>query len=363
MKYPWWQPETGATERNLVLEVLESDYLNDGKATKEFEGRIAELVGAEFAVGVTSCTAALSLSLMARGIGFGDEVIVPDMTFIATANAVSMVGARPVLVDVDPETLCLSPEAFEAAITLRTKSVIPVYISGRAGRIDEILEIAARHGIDVIEDAAEALLSRRKGKALGTLGTLGCYSFSPMKKITTGQGGVIVTDDEQLATRIRELKDQGRPVTGTGGDDTHAAYGYNFKLTNLQAAVGLGQLDYLDERNERLKSIYRVYRDELADVSGISVFPFDLEGGEAPQWVDCLAENRDALCAHLAEREMDCRKFWFPLHSQAPYRQSELAFPNATQLAASAAWLPSAFQLSDDDARRICDEIRRFYRA
>jgi perosamine synthetase len=360
--FPWWRPETGSEERTNVFRVLESNYLNDGDVTTEFERRLATELGCRQGVAVTSGTAALFVSLTALGIQHGDEVVVPDITFIATANAVTLAGATPVLVDVDPDTLGMAPDALARAITPRTRAVIPVHVSGRAAAIERILDIATAHGIAVVEDAAEALGSRHHGRYLGTFGQAGCFSFSPNKTITTGQGGLVVTDDEALAVRLRELKDQGRPTRGTGGNDVHASIGFNFKLTNLQAAVGLGQLARLDARCDRLRNIYRAYRLALAGIEQVRLLPFDVDGGETPQWIDAMVENRGGLVEHLKNAGIDCRPFWFPIHTQQPYRQSDRGFPHAMQAASRALWLPSAFSMSDDDVRTVCQQIREFYR-
>jgi len=351
------------SELGFVKGVLDSNFLNDGKVTEEFAGRIAKLVDAKFGLGVTSGTSAIYLSLVALGIGHGDEVIVPDITFIATANAVSMACGTPVLVDVDLSTLNISVAALEAAITSKTKAVVPVHVSGRAAEIENIVRIARERGLAVVEDAAEAFCSRHNGRHLGTFGQTGCFSFSPNKVITTGQGGVIVTNDEAIFHRLRELKDQGRSVRGTGGADTHDRIGFNFKLTNLQAAVGLGQLGKLDARLERVGQTYRIYRDELAGVKGIRVLPFKIDQGEQPQWIDALAERRDELDNFLAENGAGCRRFWFPLHTQKPYRLDDADFPISTRLGKEAIWLPSAFQMTDDDVRTVCRLISQFYRA
>ena len=362
IQIPWWRPETGDREREAVSRVLDSNYLNDGDVTAEFERRLAARLDCRHAVAVTSGTAALFVSLAALGAQHGDEVVVPDVTFIATANAVTLAGATPVLADVDPATLGIAPAALVRAITPRTKAVIPVHVSGRAAAIERIVEIADAHGIAVIEDAAEALGSRRRGRCLGTFGRAGCFSFSPNKTITTGQGGLIVTDDDALAVRLRELKDQGRPVRGTGGNDVHASVGFNFKLTNLQAAVGLGQLSRIDARSERLRNIYRAYRAALAGIEPVHLLPFDVDGGETPQWIDALVDDRDRLVEHLKTAGIDCRPFWFPIHTQQPYRQPDQAFPHAIQVASRALWLPSAFSMTDDDVGTVCQRIREFYR-
>jgi perosamine synthetase len=362
-KIVWWAPELGESEQRRVSKVLASNYINDGEVTEEFARKIATLTNASFGIGVTSGTAAIYLSLVALGIGHGDEVIVPDMTFIATPNAVSMTGATAVLADVDPSTLNLSVEAMQAAITSKTKAVVPVHVSGRAADMENILRVCQQRGLVVVEDAAEAFGSRHNGRHLGTFGQTGCFSFSPNKVITTGQGGVIVSDDAAIFQRLRELKDQGRPVRGTGGADVHDRVGFNFKLTNLQAAVGLGQLEKLNARLERIRQTYRIYRDELAGIKGIRVLPFKIDKGEQPQWIDALTERRDELDDFLAKNGAGCRRFWFPLHAQKPYLRDDADFPNSTRLAKEAIWLPSAFQMTDDDVRTVCRLIIQFYRA
>ena len=361
-QWPWWTPQVGQEEQRLVREVLESGFLNDGDVTTRFEQELALLLGVRYVVGVTSGTAALFLSLAALGIGHGDEVIVPDVTFIGTANAVSLTGAVPVFVDIDPRTLTMDPEALTRAITPRTKAVIPVHVSGRAGDLSAILRVAGAHGLEVVEDAAEAFLSKCQGRCLGTWGRLGCLSFSPQKLITTGQGGAVLTDDPALHARLRELKDQGRPVRGTGGDDVHRSIGYNFKLTNLQAAVGRGQLASAPERLSRMQRIARAYREGLRGVERFSLFPFKLEEGESPQWVDAWCEDRDGLVSYLSRQGAECRNFWFPLHTQAPYRQPDERFPRSTALAPKLFWLPSALSMTEEDVATVCGFAREFLR-
>lgn len=356
----FWVPQFGPEEKALVADVIDSGFLNDGDVTSRFERQIAELLGCKHVIATTSGTAAIFLALASAGIKAGDEVLVPDVTFIATANAVSLTGAKPVLVDVDPANLNLDSAAAEGAITPRTKAIVPVHVSGRAADISAILEIAKRHGSVVIEDAAEAFLSKHRGKCLGTFGSAGCFSLSPNKTITTGQGGLIATDDDQLHVRLRELKDQGRPARGTGGDDTHNSIGYNFKFTNLQAAIGLAQLKDLPRRVDRMRSIHKGYRDGLLGVDGISVLPFHVEQGELPQWTDVLVDQRDALYDHLVSQGIRGRRFWHPIHTQAPYRMPSQQFPNSSKQIPHAMWLPSAFTLSDDDVAAVCAEIQSF---
>lgn len=359
-KIVWWEPQIGEEEYKLVKKALDNNFPNEGELTDLFEQKLIELLGCKHVVAVPNATSAMFLSLKALGIGHGDEVIVPDMTFISTANAVDMCGAKPILVDVDPKTLNIDPNAFSNAITKKTKAVIPVHVCGRAANMKSIMDVANENNIHIVEDAAEAFMSKHKGKYLGTYGKFGCLSFSPHKTITTGQGGAIITNDDELYVRICELKDQGRPVRGTGGDDTHNVIGYNFKFTDLQAGVGLGQLTYLKSRIERMIRNYKLYAENLSGLDGISIFDFNIDEGELPQWTDAIIENRNELDNYLREKGIDCRKYWFALHTQGPYKLPDGNFPNSTNLAPKAIWLPSAFTLSDDDINTVCVHIKQF---
>jgi len=360
-KIEWWSPEIGDYEKEFLLDVCASNYLNEGQYTERFESELAARLGVKHAVAATSGTAALFLGLAALGIGPGDEVIVPDVTFIASINAVKLAGATPVLADIEPERLNLDPQQLKKLVTSRTRAIMPVHVSGRCADMTAIMDIAARHGLSVIEDAAEGLGSKGHGKFLGTIGHVGCISFSPNKIITTGQGGLVLTDDSGVYGRLRELKDQGRPVRGTGGNDIHYSVGYNFKFTNLQAAVGLGQLKRLDVRLARMKDVYRLYREGLAGLSAIRLPGFKIEAEEVPQWVDLVTVEPDRLIEHLAAYGIGCRRYWNPIHTQTPYRLPDDRFPVSTELMRRALWLPSSFKLSDSDIGFVCDRVKEFF--
>ena len=360
MSIRWWHPVLGDAERDEVVAALASNFPNDGEVTEEFERGVAKVCGAKYAVGVTSGTAALFSALAACDIGPGDEVIVPDLTFIATANAVSLTGASPVLVDVCADDMGLDPERVERAITTRTRAILPVHVNGRAAKIHAILDIARRRGLRVIEDAAEAFGSSLDGRGLGSFSDAGCFSFAPSKIITTGQGGAVVTNDDRLHARLRELKDQGRRFRGTGGADEHPRLGFNFKLSNILAAIGVAQLRDFDARRRHLKTLYTEYRRQLAEVPGIEVPRFRLERGESPQWIDVLTARRDGLADFLAERAIDTRKFWYPLHTQEPYARDDAAFPQAITLSANGLWLPSALSVTLEDVAKVCGAIHEF---
>jgi len=354
----WFQPQMTGGELPRLADVLERNFLNDGPLAREFEARIAQRAGVDQGIAVTSGTAAITLALLALGIEPGDEVIVPDLTFIATANAVRLAGATVVLADVEPARLTLSPAAVEAAITSRTRAVVPVDVNGRGADYGQLERICRERGLVMVCDAAEALGSRYAGKPLGSYGDAACFSFSPNKTLTTGQGGIIVTKSAQMADRLYELKDQGRRVRGSGGDDLHPVMGFNFKFTDLQAAVGLAQLDAFDARLAGAARRDAWYREALADVDGI-VFPdMDSQAGEVRQWTDVLIDRRSEVRAALEAERIGCRSFWFPLHSQAPYQQHAARFPNASHISDRGLWLPSNFGLSESDVARVASVIK-----
>lgn len=353
-------PQIEKEDYQFITQALDNNFANEGPLTKEFENAIANFLGSKYAIATNSGTIALFLALKGLGIIHGDEVIVPDVTFIATANAVDLCGAKPILVDIDPKTFNLSPEAFTKAITPKTKAVIPVHVTGRAADMETILKIAKEHNLFVIEDAAEALASKHKGKYLGTFGDAGCFSFSPNKTITTGQGGMIVTDNKELFERLKPLKDQGRSTRGTGGDDLHNTIGYNFRFTDLQAGLGLGQLAHLNKRIERMKKNYQLYSEHLQGIKEINIFKTNIADGEVPQWTDIMTEKRDELVEYLKNQNIDCRKYWYPIHRQLAYKLPDDNFPNSTKLCPKALWLPSAFTLSDEDILTVCEKIKIF---
>ena len=356
----WWEPVFQDNEKDLLSSVIDSGFVNDGPMTERLEQQFAALNGVPYAVATTSGTVALFMALAACGVKRDDEVIVPDLTFIATANAVSLCGAKPILVDVDPTSRCISVDAFERAITARTRAVIPVHVSGRAADVARVTEIARKRGLFVIEDAAEALGSRTAQGALGSFGDAGCFSLTANKTITSGQGGIIITKSDDINRRLRALKDQGRPVRGTGGNDRHSSLGYNFKYTDIQAALALGQLRSLEWRTKHLRRAYTIYSSRLAECRKLTLGPFDIAGGECPQWVDLFSVERDELHDFLLERGVETRKFWFPLHTQAPYKGDSRPFPVASRSSAEGLWLPCAFNMSASDFEHVSGLIRKW---
>jgi perosamine synthetase len=352
----WFGPHLSGRELELVRAVLEREYVNDGPLTREFERKVAAFVGTRHAVAVTSGTAAIALALMAAGIGPGDEVLVPDLTFIATANAVRLAGADVKLVDVEPVRFGVDPDAVIPAIGPRTRALVTVDVNGRGAGYAHLESICREYGLVLICDSAEGLGSRFAGRMLGSFGLAGCFSFSANKTITAGQGGMIVTDSDALHGRLRELKDQGRRKGGTGGDDMHPVLGFNFKFTDLQASVALAQFEEIEQRLVQAVRRDEAYRDRLSNQPGLRLAPMS-EAGEVRQWTDVLIEDRAKIAAALEAEQIGSRNFWFPLHRQEPYRAADAAFANSIAVSECGLWLPSRLDMSEADIDRVCDVI------
>lgn len=351
------EPWIGEEEKAAVVAYLDSGgWLTEFRKTREFEQAIADFTGARYASIVSNGTVSLYAALWSLEVGPGDEVIVPDYTMIASANAVLLAGARPVLVDVNPQDLCLDLELAEAALTERTKALLFVSVNGRAPDMDRLVALARRHGLFLVEDAAQSLGSCWRGRHLGTFGDIGSFSFSAPKIITTGQGGALVTEDETWIERIRRFRDFGRERSG---EDEHISLGFNFKFTDLQAVIGLAQMGKLAWRVQRKKTMFELYRSELVDLPQVEFLRTDLADC-APWFVDILVADPSALQQHLLERGIGSRRFYPAVHTQAPYREP-LSRPHAESAAARGLWLPSSSFLQDETIRAICAEIRGFY--
>jgi perosamine synthetase len=338
-----------------VAECMRSTWVTEAHRTAAFEQAVAEYVGVADAVAVPSCTVALALGLMALDIGAGDEVIVPDLTFVATANAVNLAGATPILVDVSPDTRGLDWRLLEQAITPRTRAVLPVWFNGCALAIEEIVTQARANGLAVVEDAASALGSRLHGRHAGTFGDAGCFSFNTTKIISTGIGGIILTDDRMLCERIRRLKNHGR----LDRQDYHPVIGFNFWFSDLLAALGLTQMRKLPQRVSWKRELIQLYREKLEGVSGID-WPLVSEE-DCPWYADIYVDDPPGLKAFLHERGIRTRTYWPPLHTQPCY-QIAGRFENAVAICARGLWLPSSSYLTEHEIDHICREIKVYFR-
>jgi|TARA_B100001964_G_scaffold240488_2_gene310446 perosamine synthetase len=344
----------------LTKRVLDDNFPNEGKFTKLFENKLSKLLNVRYVVTSTSGTISIFLALKAVGIKEGDEVIVPNLTFPATANAVMLTGGKPILVDVNKKNLLIDEINLLKKITKKTKAIIPVHISGRGSNIKKILKIVKYKKIFVIEDAAEAFMSKIDGKYLGTFGDIGCFSFAPNKVITTGQGGLTVTNNKLIYKNLCELKDQGRIGPTTGGEDIYNSVGYNFKYTNLQAVLGLTQLKTLNRRIKILKDIYRFYEKRLTQTKKFKLIGFNLKKGELPLWTDVYSSKRNKLFEYLKKQKIICRYFWYPLNTCKPYKKSFFGLKNSKLLNRKLMWLPSSLNLKKKDLIKICYYINKF---
>jgi len=338
-------------------------YGNANMYHERFEKAFAEYIGAKYAMALPTCTSAIHLSLLALGVKEGDEVIVPDATWIASSAPISYVGATPVFADIDLQTWCLSAESFEACITPKTKAVIPVDLYGGMPDMDAIRAIARRHNIAIIEDAAEALGAEYKGKRAGSFGDTGVFSFHGSKTVTTGEGGMLVTDREDLFKRIQVLHDHGRQPGDRMFWNTEVAYKY--KMSSMQAALGLAQLERMDELLKRKREQFAWYKQELASADGITLNA-EPEGTLNAYWMVTivldpkLGLNKTQLMERLSQHGIDTRPFFHPLSSIPAYEDSKQAHIARERnkavygISPYSINLPSALSLGKEEIKTVC---------
>jgi perosamine synthetase len=362
-RIPVAAPVLRGREREYVLDCLDSNWISStGRYVDEFERAFAEFCGVRHAITCCNGTVAVHLALMAAGIGPGDEVIVPTLTYVASANPVVYCGATPVFVDAEPATWNLDPEAVAAAVTPRTKAIVVVHLYGHPADMDPILAVTRAHGIAVIEDAAEAHGAEYRGQRAGGLGDVGTFSFYGNKILTTGEGGMVTCDSDEMAALVRQLRGQGQ--------DPQRRYwfpivGFNYRMTNVAAAIGLGQLETVDWHLERRREIAAWYREELGAVPGLELSP-EAEWARSAFWISCMvvpdggAAERDDLMERLADRGIETRPFFYPMHTLPPYAEASRGqeFPVATALAERGVNLPSGAGLERDDVAYIGQAVR-----
>jgi len=347
-----WNPHFGEEEKKELLSVIDSSWLSEGDKTREFESSIANYVGAKYAVSTTSGGVALYLALKTLGVQSKDEVIVPVYQMIALANAVAMIGARPVFVDVYPYDGNMIVDDLEKKITSQTKCIALVHMNGRICNMNQIMELAEKCGLPVLEDACQALGCRFKGKHLGNFSDVGIFSFHPSKIITTGQGGIIVTNSEEIYEKICRLKNYGR-FKGKDGLDDFPYWGLNFRFNETQAAIGLAQLRTLPLRLKRVRQIYDLYLEELNEVDLINLPDYD---GYVPWLSDIMFHQQNLnikVNKTLDEKYgIETKLGYKPLNLQPLYK-SDQPYPNGEFFYSRILYLPSTPQLSDSDIHYI----------
>lgn len=359
---PQIEPWINEDEMEQLTEVIQTTFITENRKTEEFLDRIRAYTGASYAIAMSNGTIALVASLMCENIGLGDEVIVPNLTFIATANAVRLVGATPVFCDVQVETGCINPEMCRSLITPRTSAIIPVHLYGQAADMSAILEIAKQYNLCVIEDAAESFGVKLDGKHTGTFGDYGIFSFFANKIITCGEGGVVLTNSEKRYNALYKIKNHGRARKGIF---IHEQIGYNFCFTDLQAAIGVAQIKKINTILAAKRANFEYYSKHLNKIKGLQVVKIP-ENVQSNYWfVNILVNEPDKLVEHLHQAGIGVRRYFYPLHRQPCYsdvQSTDSNFPVSDWLYSQGISLPSGPQLNEEQLKVICQAVRAFFR-
>jgi perosamine synthetase len=357
-------PEIRGNEWKYIKDCLDTNWVSSaGSYVNKFENEFAKYIDSKYAVVTMNGTAALELALRTLGIGNEDEVIVSSLTFISPVNTIKYVGAEPVFVDVCRDAWVMDAEKVEELITPKTKAILPVHIYGQPVDMDKIMEIARRHNLYVIEDATESLGATYHGKNLGNIGDIGCFSFNGNKLITTGAGGMLVTNNEETGKKAKYLSTQTKKVFENGGF-YHDEIGYNFRMPNLLAAMGCAQLENIAEYREIKRKNALFYNELLKDVKGITI-PVEKENTNNAYWLySILVEDeypisRDQLIIKLKENGIEARTFFVPVHSMPPYvncKHGEMSITN--ELGKKGINLPSSVGIKKEDIEKVCKVIK-----
>ena len=361
---PQIQPWIDEAELVQLKRVIDSTFVTEHELTKEFEDMIRQLTSAEHAISVCNGTMALFICLKVLGISKGDEVIVPNLTFVATANAIILAGATPVICEIDANTLCIDPREAEKLITTKTKAIMPVHLYGQSADMSALTTLAEKHNISIVEDAAQGIGVRFNGKHTGTFGKLGVLSFYGNKTITCGEGGVILTNDAKLARECYMMKNHGRDKKGVFVHDT---VGYNFSFTEMQAAIGISQLNKLPEIIRRKQQIKDIYTRELASISGMRPVTVDERTSPVFWFTSYLSDHAPTLAEFLGAAGIQTRKFFYPLNLQPCYSEGSLLgnftsdFSLSERIYSQGISLPSSYNLTHEEQHFIISKIKEFY--
>lgn len=363
-KIPTSQPYLKGNELKYVSSCVKNNWISSqGEFISQFENKFAKYCGCKYGVAVSNGTVALHLALVALGLGRGDEVIVPDLTFVATINAVIYTGATPVLVDVDYKTWNINAELLQGAITKRTKVIIPVHLYGLPCKMDEIMKMAKQHHLFVIEDCAEAHGAKYKGKMVGSFSDISCFSFFGNKIMTTGEGGMCLTNNEDLYKKMHILRDHGKTP---GKQYLHEVVGFNYRMTNMQAAVGLAQLEKIDRFLKERDKIAKVYERFLSKNPQI-FFQAPRPGVRNVTWLFTILvpkSHRNKLIDFLSKKNIDARPMFIPLHQMPPYTKyisPASKFNDSNKLSEEGLSLPTFIGLKANDIKRVADVINEYF--
>lgn len=355
-------PRFVGNEKKYLNECIDTGWISSaGKFVTEFEEAFAKFCGTKYALTCANGTVSLHLALLALGIGEGDEVIIPTLTYIATANAVRYCGATPVFVDSETDTWNIDPSKIEEKITNKTKAIMPAHLYGHSADMNPIMELAKKYNLYVIEDAAEAHGATYKGKKVGSIGTIGSFSFFGNKIITSGEGGMVVTDDEALYNRMKFLRAQGMDPNKRYW---HTEIAYNYRMTNMQAAVGLAQLEKIEWHLAERQRIADLYIKYFADLKDYIDIPKEMEWGHHVYWMysiilkDNVTISRDELRTRLEEKGIETRPLFYPMHIMPPYYEETDEYSNAVKLAARGINLPTHSLLEEEDIAYIVESIK-----
>lgn len=360
--YPWINKD----EKNEILKVINSTFLTEGKKTLLFEKKISKFCKSKFSISFNNWTSGLFAALKVIGVKHGDEVIVPDLTFIATSNSVYLSGAKIILAPVSNDNFCLDLDKLESLINKKTKAIIPVHLYGQCCDMNKLKKILKKFKkkIYIIEDAAQAIGSKYRGKSLGLLGDLGGFSFYGNKIITTGEGGAIITNNLKLKKKLYEFKNHGREKKGTF---IHKSIGYNFMFTELQAALGISQINKLPKIIKRKKEINNMYKKGLKNISEIE-FPKISQNCDPIHWfTNIKCKSKSKLQSYLGRKKIQTRDFFLPLHMQPCYKNNKkiikkLSLSNSNKIYNNHLSLPSAYEISNNEIKYVIKSIKQFYK-
>lgn len=354
-------PNVGALEKRYLNRAVDTGYVSTvGPYVPQFESEFADYLGVKSAVSTQSGTAAIHVSLHELGIGKGDEVVVPSLTFVASVNPIIYVGAKPVFADVDINTWNIAPGSFEKSITKRTKAVIPVHLYGNPCAMDEIMSIAKRHNLYVIEDATESLGAKYKGRHTGTFGDMGCFSFNGNKIIATGGGGMITGRSRRRLDHIKFLVNQARDISK---EYYHPEIGFNYRMTNIEAALGLAQMDRLSMFLRKKIKFNEIYRRELSGITSIS-FQKEYACAKSSFWLSCMMLDKKVdiktLRNKLRAKNIPTRRVFMPLSDLPPYKlYRKDCIKNSRMIYDNGLCLPSSTLNSEEDIYYICNAIKK----